>query len=265
MGHVRLGRLPRTRKWREVVDLIAAGADAAQVACATLRAAEQAFSYRSVSQDAGFNQAVWLITQLGLSAQASDPIQYLREHDISIPPQVSPLGLVAAFSDAMDGYVNRSGARSDLSELAHRALVDAVGSRLGPKTDGQLFGTTQDTVKDALATFGNPREFAHLSRAFFSRLTRECMDYYLSQTLNSQVGEHRRFASTNEKAQFDEALTVHCREAARIVEQYSADWFSKHRFEEDGRISRESVQGFASWAMKKMTAELKAGAHADAG
>ena len=27
MGHIRLGQLPRTRKWRDVVELIAAGAD----------------------------------------------------------------------------------------------------------------------------------------------------------------------------------------------------------------------------------------------
>ena len=27
MGHIRLGQLPRTRKWRDVVELVAAGAD----------------------------------------------------------------------------------------------------------------------------------------------------------------------------------------------------------------------------------------------
>jgi hypothetical protein len=265
MGHVWLGKLPRTRKWREVVDLIAAGADAAQVANATLRVAEKAFSYKYVSEDAGFNQAAWLLTQLGLSAKTSDPIQYLRDHGLSIAGPVSPASLIAAFSDAMEGHIDHDGVRSHLSELAHRALVDAVGSTLRPKVDGQLFGMTPEVVASALTAYGKPREFAQLSRTFFSRLTRECMNYYLSQTLNSQTGEGQRFASMNEKAQFDEALAVHCREASRIVEQYSADWFSKHRFEEGGAISRQSVQGFASYAMKKMTAELKAGAQADAG
>ena len=39
MGHIRLGQLPRTRKWRDVVELVAVGADVSQVANATIRAA----------------------------------------------------------------------------------------------------------------------------------------------------------------------------------------------------------------------------------
>ncbi len=40
--------------------------------------------------------------------------------------------------------------------------------------------------------------------------------------------------------------------------------FSKHRFEESGVISRKSSDGFAGYALKKMTDELKAGARSDA-
>ena len=45
MGHIRLGLLPRTRAWKEVVGLIVAGADVSQVAAATINAAEKAFSF----------------------------------------------------------------------------------------------------------------------------------------------------------------------------------------------------------------------------
>jgi phage terminase large subunit len=49
-----------------------------------------------------------------------------------------------------------------------------------------------------------------------------------------------------------------------IVETFSAEWFSKHRFEEGGDISRKSSDGFAGYALKKMKDELKAGARSDA-
>lgn len=39
MGHIRPGRLPRTMKWRDAVELIAVGADVPQVANATIWAA----------------------------------------------------------------------------------------------------------------------------------------------------------------------------------------------------------------------------------
>ena len=60
------------------------------------------------------------------------------------------------------------------------------------------------------------------------------------------------------------ALETHTREASVIVEQFSSEWFSKHRFEEGGDISRKSSDGFASYALTKMKDELKAGARSDA-
>jgi len=40
MGHVRLGTLPKTQKWRQVVSLIAGGADVERIAAGSANAAE---------------------------------------------------------------------------------------------------------------------------------------------------------------------------------------------------------------------------------
>jgi hypothetical protein len=73
-----------------------------------------------------------------------------------------------------------------------------------------------------------------------------------------------RFATMNQSAVFNAALETHTREASVIVEQFSSEWFSKHRFEEGGDISRKSSDGFASYALTKMKDELKAGARSNA-
>jgi hypothetical protein len=260
MGHVRLGKLPRTKKWREVVGLIAAGADVSQVADATLKAAEDAFNYVNINEDEGFNQAAWIMVQLGVAAKADDPIQHLRHQGIDLSGQTSMIGVQAAISDAMDNHLDQHGRQSDLGEIAQRALIEAVSDRIKPRLDGRLFDVTPEDVKGVISEFRKQKEFSHLSKQFFSGLSNHCMDYFLSQTLGSQIGEGQRFASMNEKAQFDQALKKHCHEAAKIVEEYSGGWFSKHMYEEAGDISRESVRGFASYGMKKMTDELKAGA-----
>lgn len=264
MGHVRLGRLAKSQKWREVIALIAAGADVSQVADVTLKAAEEAFAYVNVNRDKGFNQAAWIMVQLGMAAKNENPLRYLRENGIDIPSNTTLPGIISAISNAMDGHLDYHGERSDLSEIAHRALIGAVTERMRPKLENRLFEVTSEDVNQVLGEFHKQREFSLLSRNFFSRMTNECMDYFLSQTLNSQVGEGQRFASMNEKAQFDEALTTHCHEASKIVEEFSGGWFSKHMYTEGGDISRESVRGFASYGMKKMTDELKAGAMQDA-
>lgn len=264
MGHVRLGQLPRTKKWREVVGLIAAGANVSQVADATLQAAEEAFNYVNINEDEGFNQAAWIMTQLGMAAKADDPIEHLKEHGIDLTGQTSVVGIQTAISNAMDDHLEQHGGQGDLSDLAQRALIDAVSARIRPHFEGRLFAVTPEDIKDVLLKFGKQKEFSQLSRQFFASLSNHCMDYFLSQTLSSQIGEGQRFATMNEKAQFDKELTTHCHEASKIVEEYSGDWFSKHRYEEAGNISRESVKNFASYGMKKMTDELKAGAKHDA-
>lgn len=262
MGHIRLNQLPRTRKWLNVVELLAVGADVFQIANATIKAAESAFSF--VSNDSGYNQAVWLMTQLGLAAGQERPLEYLRSQGVDIPDNTSLPGIAVALTDALDNHSVASGGHSDLGELAQRALVNAVIKRLEPKLSQQsLFNMQADDTQRALTEFRKPNEFGQLSREFYSRLTNECMNYFLSQTLATNLGAGQRFLTMNQMSQFETALSTHCREASLIVEQFSSEWFSKHRYEEQGNISRDSVRGYASWALKKMKDELKAGAKVD--
>lgn len=262
MGHMRFGLLPRTRKWREVVELIAVGADVPQIADATIRAAEAAFSY--VTDDCGYNQAVWLMTQLGLAAKDKDPVGYLRTQGVNIPDDTSVAGIVVALTEAFDKHSATKGGHKGLGDLAHRALVDAVVNRLETKLQQQsLFNLQAEETRWALSEFRKEKEFGQLSRAFYSRLTRECMNFFLSQTLATHLGAGQRFVTTNQKAQFDNAIETHCHEASVIVERYSGEWFSKHHHLENGYISRNSIEGFASYALKKMTDELKMGAKTD--
>ncbi len=262
MGHTRLGTLPRSKAWGEVVGLIAAGADVETVARATINAADKAFAF--VQDDCGYNHAVWLLTQLGLAGKSPNPLEHLRKQGVNIPDNTSLPEIVSALSKAMDDADYMNGKNSDLGELAHRALVDAVITRMEPKIEQQsLFNMQSDDTKKALSDFSKDKEFSQLSREFYSRLTSECMQYFLSHTLASHLGDGQRFATTNQMSHFEEAMATHCREASLIVEKYSGEWFSKHSYEEGGAISRDSVQGFASWALKKINDELKAGAKPD--
>ena len=141
--------------------------------------------------------------------------------------------------------------------------VGAVNDVLAPKLQS-LFSSDPDTMRAALADLGKPKEFGDFSRRFFARLANEGLQYFLSKVVNTQLGDGMRFATMNQSAQFNAALETHTREASVIVEKFSSEWFSKHRFHEGGDISRKSSDGFAGYALKKMKDELKAGARSDA-
>jgi hypothetical protein len=244
-----------------VVGLITAGADVSQIANATIRAADKAFSF--VLNDEGFTEAVWLMTQLAIAAKKDNFNDHLQSVGINLPQDTSLPDVAAAVAEAMDRKLESNGSRSDLGAMSQRALVGALVEHISPKLPS-LFAPDAIDVQAALASLGKKREFGELSRTFFAKLTNDSMNYFLTKTLASHLGEGQRFTTMNEVGQFEKALTTHCKEASLIVEQFSADWFSKHKYEEGGDISRESSNGFASYALKKMKDELKEGARTNA-
>jgi hypothetical protein len=67
VGHIRLGVLPKSRKWQQVVDQLHLGADVAAVAGLAADAAET--SLKNASSDPAFLHAFWLLTQIPLAAR----------------------------------------------------------------------------------------------------------------------------------------------------------------------------------------------------
>jgi len=89
MRHVRLGRLPKSRIWQKVVDLIANGADVNRVAEAAARASEKAFS--TIQSDAGFREAVHQLTQLAVAAKKVITLAAIRADVRKIKQITTPL------------------------------------------------------------------------------------------------------------------------------------------------------------------------------
>ncbi|NQT19504.1 MAG: hypothetical protein HQ592_07355 [Planctomycetes bacterium] len=256
MGHTRLGDLPRTRKWQEVVGLIEGGAGTAQIANATITAAERGLNL--AAEDKGLVETVWLLTQLPLAAKSNDFAAALRSAGLDVSDSPSLMEVVGAFSDAIDRRLANNYGRTDLGEMAQMAAVETVSKVIGARTRS-LFGTRPDDVKEALSGLATNRQFSSLAGDFFSSLTNKCLDYFVSRAVSYHVGEGRRFGTLAQQGEFAGALATHCREASRIIEEFSGGWFSKTNWEKGG-ISRQDAAGFAHVAMRKLVAELKEGA-----
>lgn len=260
MGHSRIGALPATRPWKDVVRTIADGADVAKVAETTLKAAEKAFS--SVAKDAGFREAVNLLVEMGLAASKPDAAAEFAAAGVAIGESTSVVDVALAVGEALDERIRATRDGQTFGELANRALVSAVTSHLQERLHG-LFAPTSEQVAGAMKDLGKKKEFGDLARNFMAKLTNEALGFFLSKTLGTQVGAGQRYATMNQMGQFEAAMKTHCEEASVIVQEFGADWFSKHRYEEGGKISRESAEAFGWVAMKKMKAELAMRAKSD--
>ncbi len=260
MGHVRLGTLPRTKKWGQVVSLIAGGADVERIAAASADAAEHGLE--RASQDEGLAHAFWLLTQVPQAARQSDFSERLRELGFTgLPNNPTLLEILAAFTRAVDGHVREQGQRTDLGEMAQLAASETLAFLAGRELPS-LFGPTFADVQQALAKLGTSDQFSIVARDFFSRLTHRSLDYFLSRELSKHVGPNKRFAAIGDHSDFNAALDRHCREASRIIKEFSGGWYGKTLYQEK-QISRDEARKFAHVAFKKLRAELRKRRDAD--
>ena len=256
MGHTRLGDLPKTRKWQQVVGLIEGGAGTTQVANATIRAAERGF--KLAAEDKGVVETIWLLTKLPLAARSQDFAAALRNVGLDVSDSPGLMEVVGAFADAVDRRLANNNGRTDLGEMAQMAASETMWRVIGSRTQS-LFGTTPEDVRNAFSRLATNRQFSIFARDFFSRLTYKCLDYFVSRAVSYHVGEGRRFRTLAQQGEFTKALETHSREASKIVEEFSGGWFSKTNWERGG-ISRPDAASFAHVAMQKLVAELKEGA-----
>jgi hypothetical protein len=226
-----------------------------------LQAADKALA--TIQNDPGFAETSALLTQLAVSANKPDPAAHLAAHGFALSAHSSVAEVAAAIHRILDAKTQGRGSHSDFSELAQNSLVGAVTKHLNDGL-GSLLAPTSLEVHGSLAKLGRPTQFASLSRTFFAGLSRNCLDYFLSKTLNSQIGTGQRFATTDQVATFQEAMAKHSYEASEIVERFCHDWFSKNRFTGGGDITRQQSARFGWYAVKKMRDELRMRAKPDA-
>lgn len=256
MGHIRLGnRLPRTRRWKEVVDLVGSGASSAAVASATLDAAEEDLAKQAT--DPTLVRAFWLLTQLPDAARSDDFAGALRGLGLDVSDAPGTAELTAAFAKAIDQHVDASRARTDLGEMAEMAAVETLAGTLRDRTVS-LFGTTPDDVQREVGKLATEVQFGRFARDFFARFAERFLSYYVSRELPRNVGGDGRFSNADEQRQFREALELHCQQASKIVETFAGGWYSKARFEKD--LTEDRTARFVAYALKKVRRELRRGA-----
>ena len=113
MGHVRLGTLPRSKKWRDVVSLLEAGSSVQAVAEAAAKASEHDLS--RASKDPRFQFVTSLLVRLPFLARGPGFEDNLSELGIRDNALSSVAGLLSGLELAIDRQSFDLGESSDVS------------------------------------------------------------------------------------------------------------------------------------------------------
>lgn len=262
MGHTRLGKLPTTQKWNELVEQIAGtrlssnvataiGLDIEAIAAQTLDASRTALA--KVARDSGVRYTFFLLTQVALASRTSDWEGALAHHGIHLKRDSTVFDLTVEVQGAIDRYLRRarSGA-TDISEIAQQSAGEALLSLAGMRTASLFSGSSAD-AKNAIRSLSTKTGFGKLGQRFFGRFVARFLNFYLSRATAATLGS-RRMQDLGDISQFNQALQVHCEQSARIVRDFCGEWYSKTEYQKG--IDLGNTSKFLAVAVKKLRQEL---------
>lgn len=253
MGHERTGALPRTLRWRTVVEQIS-GADisevvATELADLTLHNVRRRFE--GLADEGSIQAAFRFLIALAVASRSNTPNDALEQgFGIHVEGQPSPLALAKAFQLSLDGYPN-----SEKSDLAAKALADALAqfSRDPRFLQEHIFGVSPwDTWREADSGAG----FCDLSRLYFSNLTERYLRYFLDREASALLGDPQRVTDFRQQLRATvDSISRHAFETSKITQSYAAGWFQKNV--KSGMPASGEIRGFLSFALHKIREELR--------
>jgi hypothetical protein len=264
LGHTRLGPLPKSKSWSQVVESLtgsgsrhyAASSSASRIniiAAETLRAAKATLA--RASYDPGVRYTFFLLTQIVLASRDRDWRRKLDLHGISLTDQASIFDLTAGVQGAIDRHTSGTAlGATDLSEMAQQAAGAALTSLLAAEIPS-IFGDSEaQDLKKALRSLSTKKGFGQLGQKFFAHFVARFLNFHLSRATAAGLGTPR-LQNLGSIGEFNDALTTHCEESARIVRDFCGDWYSKTEYGQG--IDLANSGRFLAIAVRKLKSELQ--------
>ena len=254
MGHERVGTLPKTQRWRNVVAQIADWDESPTQVSDIARSVIQNLRsrFRHIQSDDGVKAAFEFLVALSISSRSQDPHQELLALVFDIPSVPTPLSLAKAVNKWVE---SRSGSL-EYSQVARSAAIDAIAiwSEKNKPQQTRLFEFT-DRSFDIWRKAGNGIGFCELARTFFAKFTERYLNYFLEREASAvlkTIGQRDEFHI--EVQEHADQISRHAFETAKITQSFAAGWFNKHTI--GGMPSEDAIEGFLSIAFGKIREEL---------
>lgn len=255
MGHIRIGRLPKTKPWSGLFDQLQSGdINAAQVAQATAEAALEQFA--SLEGDRRINYTFWFLTRLVTAARGDDFHGELERLGLRDASFTSGLSFVQQIARTVEREQRTRGEPTVFSRMAELSLRQVLTRNLVDQSK-TLFGTGLDEIQSACRAMSTRKTFGKVARDFFATFMGRSIRYLTDKELSNYVGPNRPVSSPDQVLVFEQALNRHCYETAKIVEDFAGGWFSKHNWETNNNISEKETAGFTAYALEKIQMDLR--------
>lgn len=252
MGHIRIGVLPKTRKWKQVIGLLnSKESSTSDIAGGTAKAAKDFFIEKKFDPSLAFSY--WLLTQITYRAKQDDYISSLKKIDLDISKVKNSFDFVGIVANFSKNQIKKRGESFPISDIAQLSLREVLTESIGEESKS-IFGTTLEDIKDACHKYSSPGQFSKLARLYFSKVFTRSLRFLIDKESGNNVGIGKKFEDVFGLSDFNSALEAYCYQSAKIVEKFAEGWYSKRNWQ--GDISEKDAQGFVAVAVDKFQAEI---------
>ena len=257
MGHERVGSLPHSKPWRDIVAQMASSTGAAEevahIADATLNNVR--LRLRQVSNDDGVSAAFQFLIALAKSAISNEHFAGSDSPRIDFDRSPTTMRLVSE----LRSWVDQHQGSKEYAELAKKACADAmVLWSEQQRQQRSLFGDGNDS-KGVWQKADSGAGFCEVSRLFFSKFTERYLNYFLGREASSVArGATERDALERQLRSHVDGISGYAFESAKITQSFAAGWFNQHA--RSSVPNEGEIKGFLAVAFGKMREELRRGA-----
>lgn len=254
MGHERVGALPRTRPWRDVISNIVFAAaidgDVSELAFTTLESVRSRLL--SIQRDTGFVAAFQFLLGLALSASPQVERESLGRLAMDLESNPSPLALTSALHE----YVAEHRQSSEYAELARKAAVDVISTWTQIQTRQLSFTDDNERAAEVWRRASDGSGFCEVARLFFGKFVERYLNYFIGREASSQLANtEQRDRLARRLGEHLDSVSRHAFETAQITQSFAAGWFNNHaRY---GMPTAEEISGFLSHSVGKLREELR--------
>lgn len=251
MGHIRLGRLPRTIRWLAVVEQLGAPqGSASEVADRTLRAAST--SLKGAVTEPGCYIPLLGLSRLAIAARSEEAFDSaLNSLGVDATDRADGLRLLAALEQATFAPVGTR--RTVFTDIAERAYRESLLARVRAIADS-LWGISPEDVRRAFAAQATEKGFGETARDWFGRFLGRTLQYFIDRELSNHVGRGVA-GSSAEALKLEREVLAYAHERTRVLQEYASGWLSKTTWTRKG-IPEEAAQQFFRYAIKKITDDV---------
>ncbi|MVT09515.1 hypothetical protein [Chitinophaga tropicalis] len=254
MGHERIGTLPKSERWRGIVNSISnyAHTDNTIVDIAAQTTKNVRYRFQNIEDDGGVFAAFKYVLTLAFAAKSEDAFAKLAQQGIELPKDFSLYDLALS----IQSYVAQNAESKEYSAFATQSMLETIGQwAKHNETSQTVLFDSNDKGLELWQKAANGAGFCELSRLFFAKFTERYLKYFLEREAAASINSlYERTQFNKNLEQHVERISKHAFETSKIVQSFAAAWFNK---EVKAKLPTDrKIQGFLSFAFKKINSEL---------